>query len=118
MFMNYLFRSEKDKLKTYDTTKAMEFDGVCFKLPKQTQLEDSFTAMLDLFCLENEKDIEEKDKSYFSSLENSNWLTTMLSLLRISADVAENYIKVRFDFYSPHKSASVRKFMGGLKKMY
>jgi len=91
-FLDY-FRSEKDKLKTYDTTKAMEFDGVSFKLPKQTQLEDSFTAMLDLFCLENEKDIEEKDKSYFSSLENSNWLTTMLSLLRISADVAENYIK-------------------------
>jgi len=84
------FRSE---IKPYDTTKSMLLDGVTIKLPKLSQLEDSFTAILDLFCLENDKEMEEKDKYYFSSLENSNWLSTILSVLRISANAAENYNK-------------------------
>ena len=59
-----------------------------------SQLEDSFTAMLDLHCLDSEKEIEDKDKSYFSSLENSGWLKTISSTLQMASEVAYEVVNV------------------------
>ena len=61
------------------STKVYETEG---RIPKMSHLEDSFTAMLDLHCLDIEKEIEDKDKNYFSSLENTCWLKTVSATLQ------------------------------------
>lgn len=58
-------------------------------LPSQAQLEESFTSMLELHCIDGEKEAEEKDKSYFSSLESSGWLSFVGSALKLASQVAD-----------------------------
>ena len=57
--------------------------------PTHTQLEDSFVSMLELHCVDGEKEAEEKDKSYFSSLESSGWLSSIGSALKLASQVAD-----------------------------
>lgn len=57
--------------------------------PTHTQLEDSFISILDLHCIDGEKEAEEKDKNYFSSLESTGWLSSVGSALRLASQVAE-----------------------------
>jgi len=57
--------------------------------PTHTQLEDSFLSILELHCMDGEKEAEEKDKNYFSSLESTGWLSSVGSALRLASQVAE-----------------------------
>jgi len=57
--------------------------------PNNSQLEDSFISLLELHCVDGEKEAEEKDKNYFSSLESTGWLSSVGSSLRIASQVAE-----------------------------
>ena len=57
--------------------------------PTNTQLEESFISLQELHCVDGEKEAEEKDKSYFSSLESTGWLTTVGSALKLASQVAE-----------------------------
>jgi len=57
--------------------------------PTHTQLEDSFLSILELHCMDGEKEAEEKDKNYYSSLESTGWLSSVGSALRLASQVAE-----------------------------
>jgi len=57
--------------------------------PNNSQLEDSFISLLELHCMDGEKEAEEKDKNYFSSLESTGWLSSVGSSLRLASQVAE-----------------------------
>ena len=75
------------------STKVYETEG---RIPKMSHMEDSFTAMLDLHCLDIEKEIEDKDKNYFSSLENTGWLRTVSATLQMASEVASDVVNVGF----------------------
>ena len=49
--------------------------------------------MLELHCNDGEKEVEEKEKTYFSSLENSGWLSSLATALDTAASVAEKVLK-------------------------
>eukprot|EP00092_Neocalanus_flemingeri_P065809 GFUD01080088.1.p1 GENE.GFUD01080088.1~~GFUD01080088.1.p1 ORF type:complete len:790 (-),score=210.39 GFUD01080088.1:709-3078(-) len=72
----------------YRTKKRVTID-VDQSFPSHTQLEDSFISVLELHCMDGEKEAEEKDKSYFSSLESTGWLTSVGSALRLASQVAD-----------------------------
>eukprot|EP00092_Neocalanus_flemingeri_P106560 GFUD01136728.1.p1 GENE.GFUD01136728.1~~GFUD01136728.1.p1 ORF type:complete len:790 (-),score=196.64 GFUD01136728.1:735-3104(-) len=72
----------------YRTKKRVTID-VDQSFPSHTQLEDSFISVLELHCMDGEKEAEEKDKSYFSSLESTGWLTSVGSALRLAGQVAD-----------------------------
>lgn len=61
--------------------------------PKTSSLEESFTSILELHCNDGEKEVEEKEKNYLSSLEGSGWLTTLGLALDTASQVAENIMK-------------------------
>lgn len=58
-------------------------------LPSQVQLEDAFLQLLELHCVETEKEAEQMDSTYFSRLENSGWLSAVSSVLRCGGEVCE-----------------------------
>ena len=64
-----------------------------YYLPKLSSLEESFTGMVELHCVDGERELEEKDKSYFSSLESSGWLSSVGSVLRLASQVAEEVVR-------------------------
>eukprot|EP00092_Neocalanus_flemingeri_P093822 GFUD01119277.1.p1 GENE.GFUD01119277.1~~GFUD01119277.1.p1 ORF type:complete len:790 (-),score=214.54 GFUD01119277.1:727-3096(-) len=72
----------------YRTKKRVTID-VDQSFPSHTQLEDSFISVVELHCMDGEKEAEEKDKSYFSSLESTGWLTSVGSALRLASQVAD-----------------------------
>ena len=49
--------------------------------------------MLELHCTDGEKEVEEKEKSYFSSLESSGWLSSLGTALDKAREVAETVLK-------------------------
>jgi len=57
--------------------------------PQSHQLEEAFVGMLDLHCLETEKEAEEKDAKYLTSLEATGWMNAVGTALRLARDVAE-----------------------------
>ena len=65
-------------------------------LPKLSHLEESFTSVLDLHCLDSDKEIEDKEKNYLSNLEGSNWMITLSNLLRLAFLVAEDMARVSY----------------------
>ena len=75
------------------STKVYETEG---RIPKMSHMEDSFTAMLDLHCLDIDKEIEDKDKNYFSSLENTGWLKTVSATLQMASEVAYDVVNASF----------------------
>eukprot|EP00088_Acartia_fossae_P021552 TRINITY_DN22964_c0_g1_i2.p1 TRINITY_DN22964_c0_g1~~TRINITY_DN22964_c0_g1_i2.p1 ORF type:complete len:760 (-),score=125.48 TRINITY_DN22964_c0_g1_i2:175-2454(-) len=66
------------KIREVDLTKV---------LPAQSVLEEAYPAMLDLHCVDNERDSDKSD--YFSKLESIGWLNYVSSLLRTATDVCE-----------------------------
>merc|ERR1719209_2383506 len=52
-------------------------------------LEEAFVGMLELHCLETEKEADEKDTKYLTSLEATGWMSAVGAALRIARDVAE-----------------------------
>ena len=58
--------------------------------PSNSQLEDSFISVLELHCVDGEKEAEEKDKNYYSSLESTGWLSAVGAALRLASQVAEH----------------------------
>jgi len=63
--------------------------------PHSAQLEEGYTGMLELHCMETEKEAEEKDGRYFSSLESTGWMSTVGAALRLARDVAERLTQGR-----------------------
>ena len=61
--------------------------------PKSSHLEESFTSLLELHCADGEKEVEEKEKTYLSSLESSGWLTSLAMALDTACSVAESVLK-------------------------
>ena len=49
--------------------------------------------MLELHCNDGEKEVEEKEKTYFSSLESSGWLSNLATALDKAREVAETVLK-------------------------
>ena len=64
-------------------------------LPKLSQLEESFSSMLELHCVDTDKEMRDKDDNYFSSLESCGWLATIGSALQTASYLAESLSKVR-----------------------
>ena len=62
-------------------------------LPKLSALEESYTAMLDLHCVDTEKEMKERDDHYFSSLESAGWLSALGACLRLAEHTAEDVVK-------------------------
>jgi len=58
-------------------------------LPNSLQLEEAYLGMLDLHCLETEREVEEREARYLSSLEATGWMAAVGTVLRTSRDVAE-----------------------------
>ena len=61
-------------------------------LPKLSNLEESFTAMLDIHCVDTEKEMKERDASYFSSLESAGWLSCLGACLRLAEQAADDVV--------------------------
>ena len=70
-----------------------EYVDIDTSFPKSSHLEESFTAILELHCNDGEKEVEEKEKTYFSSLESSGWLTNLATALDTACSVAETVLK-------------------------
>ena len=70
-----------------------EYVDVDLFFPKTSTLEESFLSILDLHCNDGEKEVEEREKNYFSSLEGSGWLTTLGLALDTASQVAETVTK-------------------------
>jgi len=62
-------------------------------LPKLSQLEESFSSMLELHCVDTDKEMRDKDDNYFSSLESCGWLATIGSALQTASYLAESLSK-------------------------
>jgi len=58
-------------------------------LPFQSSVEESYATVLELHCIESEKEADKIDHEYFSRLENSGWLLFVSKSLRTSMDVCE-----------------------------
>jgi len=61
-------------------------------LPKLSTLEESYTAMLDIHCVDTEKEMRERDERYFSSLESAGWLSTLGACLRLAEQAADDLV--------------------------
>jgi len=59
------------------------------QFPQSHTLEDAFVGMLELHCLETEKEADEKDSKYLTSLEATGWMNTVGTAIRLARDVAE-----------------------------
>lgn len=70
-----------------------EYVDIDLFFPKTSNLEESFTSILELHCNDGEKEVEEREKNYLSSLEGSGWLTTLGLALDTASQVAENIMK-------------------------
>jgi len=81
MKRNFYGNVSSDKFREVDLDKL--FTG-------QSGLEDSLTQMLELHCVENEKEAEKMDSDYFSRLENSGWLSTLSTALRLSSEICDH----------------------------
>ena len=46
-----------------------EYVDIDLFFPKTSTLEESFLSILDLHCNDGEKEVEEREKNYFSSLD-------------------------------------------------
>jgi hypothetical protein len=57
-------------------------------LPGPPGLEEAFQGMLELHCLETEREAEDRDAKYFSSLEATGWMAAVGTALR--SDPAQN----------------------------
>merc|ERR1719392_162317 len=72
----------------FRTKKKITVD-VDLSFPTNTNLEESFISLLELHCVDGEKEAEEKDKNYFSSLESTGWLSSVGSAMKLASHVAE-----------------------------
>jgi len=59
------------------------------RLASLSSLEEGFNTLLELNTAETEKELEEKDVKYFSTLESSGWFAAISALLQLSVEVAE-----------------------------
>jgi len=59
------------------------------RIPPVSSLEEGFNALLDLHTAETEKELEEKDIKYLSSLEASGWFAAISALMLSAREVAE-----------------------------
>ena len=75
--------SRSDNLKVIDSREH---------LPKLSTLEESYTAMLDIHCVDTEKEMRERDERYFSSLESAGWLSTLGACLRLAEQAADDLV--------------------------
>jgi len=73
----------------FNTKKKIILDAEAL-MPSSTILEESFISMLDLHCIDGEREAEEKDKSYWSNLESTGWISTVGLVLKLAHQVAEN----------------------------
>lgn len=64
-------------------------------LPHCQQLQDAFADLLELHCVETEREAEERDARYLSTLETSGWMAAVGSTLRLARDVAERLTQGR-----------------------
>jgi len=81
MFDNYYRKSSR------------EYIDLDISFPKASHLEESFASILELHCNDGEKEVEEKEKNYFSSLESSGWLLTLGCALDLASQVAEHVVR-------------------------
>jgi len=58
-------------------------------LPSISSLGEGFSVLLDLYTVETEKELEEKDGKYMSVLESSGWFAAISALLALAREVAE-----------------------------
>ena len=56
-------------------------------LPNQTLLEEAYPTMLDMHCVDNERDADKSD--YLSKMESLGWLSYIGAALRTATDVCE-----------------------------
>lgn len=61
-------------------------------LPKLSNLEESYTAMLDIHCVDTEKEMKERDAGYFSSLEGAGWLSSLGACLKLAEQAADDVV--------------------------
>jgi len=57
--------------------------------PSQSYLEDSYASMLEIHCMETEKEAEKMDSDYLSRIEGCGWLSTISTALRTSCEICE-----------------------------
>ena len=77
-------------------------------LPKLSQLEESFTSMLELHCVDTDKEMRDKDDNYLSSLESCGSLATIGTALQTANYLAESLSKVRSNASSKFISECLR----------